>query len=119
MWCYDYFIMLLYNICYFQNCGCSKCGYNVRTTRVARVPYSDICNFVPRTLYALAVGGAVVVVVLEVATKRPENFICLAGLALLIIFCFVFSKEPETVELTCINKRNSNESRVIYVALNP
>ena len=56
--------MLVYNgICYFQNRGCSKCGYNVRTSGVARVPYSDICDFVPRTLYALAVGGAVIVVV--------------------------------------------------------
>ena len=112
--------MLVYNdICYFQNRGCSKCGYNVRATSVARIPYSNICYFVPRALYAVAVGGAVIVVVLEVAMKRPENFICLAGLALLIIFCFVFSKEPETVELTCINQRNSNDSRVIYVALNP
>ena len=53
--------------------------------------------FVPRSLYAVAVGGAVVVVVLEVAMKRPENFICLAGLALLIIFCFLIYKEPEKV----------------------
>ena len=112
--------MLVYNdICYFQNRGCSKCGYNVRATSVSRIHYINICYFVPRTLYAQAVGGAVIVVVLEVAMKRPENFICLAGLALLIIFCFVFSKEPETVELTCINQRNSNDSRVIYVALNP
>ena len=106
-------------MCYFQNCGCSKCGYNVRTTGAACVPYSDICDFVQRTLYALAVGGAVIVVVLEVAMKRPENFICLAGLALLIIFCFVFSREPEKVELTCINQQNRNERRVIDVALNP
>ena len=106
-------------MCYFQNCGCSKCGYNVRTSGVARVSYIDICYFDPRTLYALAVGGAVVVVVLEVAMKRPENFICLAGLALLIIFCFVFSREPEKVELTCINQQNRNERRVIDVALNP
>ena len=70
--------------------------------------HSSICtspfvvNFVVRSLYALVAGGALVIVVLEVIMKRPENLICLAGLALLIIFCFFISTEPEKVSRTSL-----------------
>ncbi|XP_070212498.1 uncharacterized transporter YutK-like isoform X2 [Littorina saxatilis] len=49
------------------------------------------------SLYVLSVGGAVVILVIDVAMKRPENFICLAGVAILIILCFFISTEPEKI----------------------
>ena len=45
----------------------------------------------------MTLGGAVVVVILEVAMKRPENFVSLVGLAVILIFCFLISTDPEKV----------------------
>jgi hypothetical protein len=50
-----------------------------------------------RSLYALSGGGAVVLVVVEVAMKYPGNLVCLAGLVVFVLFCFFISSEPEKV----------------------
>ena len=62
----------------------------------SRARQPSVCDCC-RSLYALALGGAVGVLAVDVAIKRPENFICLGGLALLIIISFFISSEPEKV----------------------
>ncbi|KAL8570253.1 hypothetical protein ACOMHN_029953 [Nucella lapillus] len=47
-------------------------------------------------LYVLCVGGAVGILV-DVGMKRPQNMVCLAGLALLILLCFFISSDPEKI----------------------
>ncbi|XP_076461964.1 putative transporter YutK isoform X2 [Babylonia areolata] len=47
-------------------------------------------------LYSLCVGGAVAILV-DVGRTRPENMVCLAGMALLILVCFFISQDPEQI----------------------
>ncbi|XP_076461967.1 putative transporter HI_0519 isoform X2 [Babylonia areolata] len=48
-------------------------------------------------LYLLSMGGAMAVLVVDVMAKRPENLVCVGGLAVLILFCFFISRQPDKI----------------------
>ncbi|KAK7496253.1 hypothetical protein BaRGS_00012418, partial [Batillaria attramentaria] len=49
------------------------------------------------SLYALALGGAVAYLVVEIAINHPRNLMSLAGLAVLLLVSFFLSTDPEKV----------------------
>nr|KAG5706114.1 hypothetical protein BaRGS_025736 [Batillaria attramentaria] len=49
------------------------------------------------SLYALASGGAVAYLVVEIAINHPRNLMSLAGLAVLLVVSFFLSTDPEKV----------------------
>ncbi|KAL8618145.1 hypothetical protein ACOMHN_034372 [Nucella lapillus] len=63
-----------------------------------QVSYAFIAgNLASFSTACMAVGGAVTIVALDVAPKRPQNLICLGGIAVLLLLCCVFSKHPEKI----------------------
>ena len=65
--------------------------------RISTFQETNVTQSINNALSNVAQTFAVVLVVMEVALKRPQNLMSLAGLIVLIVFCFFISTEPEKV----------------------
>ncbi|KAL8570252.1 hypothetical protein ACOMHN_029952 [Nucella lapillus] len=78
----------------FAKCPCTlTCSAFKEDTRKGQL----IRKCVRWSLYILSSGGAVAVIAVDVVPKRPENLICVGGLAMLILFSYLISRQPDRI----------------------